>query len=363
MTYTKLPGVYFGESVTTIADTTGSDEVLTFIVQTSSTITSIDDKLTLFTSFDAFNTVATNKGLTKTLAFINKVLAATGHTQFYVYSVKTDTSAGWTAAITSSSHLKENMKFIYYEETASSGSMTLASKISTLATACATCYGLGAFRVSYVIPYGTLAAAITAATSTPAESTIVTQFTSILSGDGNSRVVVLLPDGEDAMMATIINAGYTTEPGYPVVSGNVSTLTYEFTRDQMLTLQNLGVCFLRKERVNGILQYRINLGVNTAFKSSKADGLIFSRAVADQLLREVDEAVEPFIKEGETTSNLTFVQTAVDGVVAEFVTDELVKKDGTKLTVVDSGNMTFGVTGTITTTKSLIAIDVAVTIA
>ena len=362
MTYSKLPGVYFGETVTTIADTTSMDEVLTFIVQTSSTISSIDDKLTLFTSYDAFETVATNKGLTKTLAFINKVLGATGHKQFYVYSVKTDTSTGWTDAIESSSQYKENKKFIYYEETKSSNNMTIASKISTLATACNSCYELGAFRVAYVIPYGTLADAITTASTTPAESTIVTQFTSLCSGTGSSRIVLLLPDGEDAMMSTIINAGYTMEPGYPLLSGSISGLTYNFTRAQMLTLQNLGVCFIRPERIQGEFQYRINLGVNMAFKDSKSDGLIFSRAVVDELLYNVDIAINSFIKDKETDSNIAFVQTAVDGVVSDFVDEQLVKQSGTSLTVVDSGNMAFGVTGQVTTIKPLAVIDVGITV-
>jgi len=363
MTFSKLPGIYFGETVNTIASETGDEEVLTFIVQTNSTLTNIDDQLTLFTSYDAFKTIAAGKGLTKTLSFINKVLAATGHTQFYVYSVKTNTSAGWTNAVTSSSHLKENKKFIYYEETPSGSNTTLATKISALTSACTTCYGLGAFRVAYIIPYGTISDAITnAETGTPSETTVVNTFTSLLTGDGSSRIVMIMPDGEDAITSTIINAGYTTEPGFPVVSGNIPSLQYNFNREQMLTLQNLGVCFAKPERVEGLIQYRINLGVNTAFKSSAADGLIVSRAIADELLSQVDMACEPFIKDKDSAANIVFVQTAVDGVVSEFVSEGLVTSDGTKLTVVDTGNMTFGISGKITTVKSLVAIDVNVTI-
>ena len=56
MTYSKLPGVYYSETVTTLASDTSLDEVLTFIVQTSTAISSIDDKLTLYGGLNENNT-------------------------------------------------------------------------------------------------------------------------------------------------------------------------------------------------------------------------------------------------------------------------------------------------------------------
>lgn len=354
--------MYFGETVTSLASEVDSGEILTFIVQTSTAISSIDDKLTLFETFDAFNTVANNKGLTKTLAFINDVLAATGHTRFYVYSVKTDTSAGFQAAVNSSSALKECQKFIYLEETASAQANPITAKISALNTACTNCYQFGAFRTAYVIPYATITAAVTAASSTPAETTVVSTFTTMLSGDGSGRIIMILPDGYSAMMSTIINVGIEQDAGRPVVTGNPGTLTYTFTREQMITLQNLGVIFIRPDRVNGTMEYHINLGVTTSFKNSSADGLLISRLTADELLRQVDLAVRPFILDRENDANIVFVQSAVDAVVADFIEEGYVTST-TGLTVSDAGNSTFAINGIITTTKSLIAIEVNTKIA
>lgn len=354
--------MYFGETVTSLASVVDSGEILTFIVQTSTAISSIDDKLTLFETFDAFNTVANNKGLTKTLEFIKDLLDATGHTRFYVYSVKTDTSAGFQAAVNSSSALKECQKFIYLEENASAQANPITAKISALNTACTNCYQFGAFRTAYVIPYATITAAVTAASSTPAETTVVSTFTTMLSGDGSGRIIMILPDGYSSVMSTIINVGIEGDAGHPVLSGNPGSLTYTFTREQMITLQNLGVIFIRPERVNGMIEYHINLGVTTSFKSSAADGLLISRLTADELLRQVEVAVRPFILDRESDSNVVFVQAAVDDVIADFIDEGYVDSE-TRLTVSDAGNMTFAIQGIIKTIKSLVAIEVNTTIA
>ena len=363
MTYNKLPGIYFSETVTSIATDLDSSDVLTFIVQTSTEISSIDNKLTHFDSFDAFSTIATDKGLPKTLQFINDVLAATGHTEFYVYSVKTDTADGFKAAINSSSQYEENQKFIYFEETKSAQANGISAKSLSLATACHECYEFGSFRIAYVVPYGTIMDAVTnKAEGVTNESAVVTAFTSILTGSGDSRLVMILPDGYSAMMSTIINVGYNVDAGYPVVSGDVGTLLFDFTRAQMLTLQNLGVCFLRRERVNRVDEYHVNLGVTTAFKSNTADQLLVARSIVDELLRQIKIRVRPFVLDKEMESNVAFVQTAVDEVVNEFVVNGDVLLAGTVLTVVDAGNMTFNITGSVQTIKSIVAINVDTTI-
>ena len=115
MTLDKLTGVYFDETVSTVVnDIEPTNEILQFIVQTSSTIASLDDQLVL-TNLSSFKTAVSGKGLTNTTDMIEYLLNATGHTKFYVYSVKTDTDAGWQAAVTTSQLYKEVKKVIYFE--------------------------------------------------------------------------------------------------------------------------------------------------------------------------------------------------------------------------------------------------------
>ena len=359
MTLDKLTGVYFDETVSTVVnDIEPTNEILQFIVQTSSTIASLDDQLVL-TNLSSFKTAVSGKGLTNTTDMIEYLLNATGHTKFYVYSVKTDTDAGWQAAVTTSQLYKEVKKVIYLEETASSNSFKIENKMASMITGCATCATYGAFRIAYVIPAGTINAAITAASSTPAETTLMTTFSSIMDGIHNGRLCVVLPDNYKNIMATIAIKEYFEEVGYGDIYGEISELTYKLTKEQVLALRNLGVIVPRVRYVEGTWHYEIELGVTTNWNNDKADGLLVARTITDELLRDVDNAVRPFVKEAEHEANEGFVQTAVDNVVATYVKNKYVKSDGTKLSVADTGNLSFNITGGVKPTRTLAVINVS----
>jgi hypothetical protein len=130
----------------------------------------------------------------------------------------------------------------------------------------------------------------------------------------------------------------------------------------MLTLQNIGVLFVRPERLQGINQYRINLGVTTSFKESSADGLIVCRTTVDAMLRRIAFEGQAFVKAKESESNLAVFNSVISGIIGDFAAEESVNRNGTKLTASDAGNSTFTVTGTIQPIKSVIAIEVNTTI-
>ena len=359
----ELSGIYFGETVSTIASDTDEEEELCFLVQTSTAIASLDNTLTYYTSIDTFKTDTTGKGLTDTVAFIETVLSLANKTNFYVYSIKTNTAAGFQEAVNCSADIKEIRKVIYYEENTIDNDLALASKMSALATACHNCYKYGAFRIAFVVPANTIAEAVEDAENVAPETTVVTTFTSLLTGDGDGRLAVILPDKEANIMATIVASPFDQDAGKGNILGTPGALTYNFSRTQMKTLLNLGVIFIRTKRERGQLYYRIEGGITTSFKSGKADGTISARQTADELLHQVDIGLTNLINDKEHANNLSDAQTVCDDVIADFVENMYVTQDGTNLTVADTGNMKFSVSGQITTIKPLRTIDVNTVIA
>ena len=130
----------------------------------------------------------------------------------------------------------------------------------------------------------------------------------------------------------------------------------------MKTLLNLGVIFIRPRRAGTTTQYKLEGGISTGFKSGKADGTLSARQTADELLHNVDIALETLINDKEHAANVEFAQSSCDEVIADFVGNKYVTKSGTKLKVVDAGNMKFNVSGTIETIKPLRTIEVNTTI-
>lgn len=354
----ELSGIYFGETVSTITSSTTEDEDLCFLVQTSTAIETLDNQLKYYTNIEDFKTDVQDKGLTKTTEFIEAVLALAGRNRFYVYSIKTDTAAGFKEAVTCSTDIKEIRKVIYFEETASTQQNSLSTKMNALASACHDVYKYGAFRIAYVIPKATIEAAVAAAENVLPATTVVNTFQTLLTGDGDGRLAIMVPDQEANVMATIEASPFYQDAGKNNLLGTVGELKYKFTREQMKTLLNLGVMFIRSRRISGTIQYRLEGGISTSFKNGKADGTLSARQTADELLHQCDIALDVLINDEDQLNNVAFAQTAVDDVVGNFIAGQYVTESGTNLTVNDAGNMKFTITGEIETVKPLRTIEV-----
>lgn len=359
MTNTRLNGVYFTETSGNTTEYT-QDQVPLFIVQTSTAIATIDAKLTHYTSFSAFETIATNKGLAKTLAYMEQILLEYNSTEFYVYSVKTDTATTFSDLIKETAHLTDITSVIYVEETKSANANTISDKITAIKNGVVDNATYGTFRIAYVIPYGTVSDAVTnKASGVTSESAVITSLTSILTGTGNGRMCVALPD-ENAgiVVGKCLATPYNVDPGFTGVNSNVTASSYVFNNTEMISLQNLGVLFLRKETVQGVLLYRIEAGVTTSFKESSNDGLILCRKIVDEVLRNVKWEAEGLVKDNETSDNVNNLQGATNFVINKFVSEGSVIRDGTSLSASAAGDMGFRITGGVKPVRSIQTIDV-----
>ena len=363
MVLDKLTGVYFDETVDTIvSDVEPLDEKIQFIIQTSSAIASLDHQL-VYTSIADFQTAVSGKNLTKTTEFIEYIASQTGHTSFFVYSVKTDTAAGWKEAVMSSELHKEIKKVFYFEENASSNNNTFKQKMSAIISGCDDCFKSGAFRRAYGIPYATVTAAVAADSNTAPAATVTTTMTAQVNGLASGKLSVLVPEFYLEQAAKIVSSEYYEEIGKgTIATSETDSRTYPLDKTQILTLRNAGIVVPRPFYRNGRYEYEIELGVTTSWDDDKADGLIVARTIADELLREVDINASTMIKDAEHEGNVEFIQTCVDDVIADFVKNKYVNSNGTKLTVVDNGDLTFNISGKITPTRTLVAINVNTTL-
>lgn len=171
-------------------------------------------------------------------------------------------------------------------------------------------------------------------------------------------------------MARICCTPHNVEPGYLVYrSVTTDNIFHKRLKEDMLDLQNAGIIFNRYEQVNGKKYPRINLCVSASFTNSQdrpADSLFHARFNADDLLREIFEVCFTQIKNNETGTNLAYLQTLIDVVVNNRVTnDEVVDyndatEKGTKLVVQEAINEPYNlvVTGQIQPVKCTIAIRV-----
>lgn len=358
MTSSRLPGMYFQETVQNITNAE-KDYVPLFLIQTSTAIADLDEQITHYTGFDAFETKVAEKGLTYTSAMIEQVLQEYGNTEFYVYSIKTDTITGFTNAIKATSHLQNVKSITYIEETASANANKITDKIGAIKAGLIDNATNGVFREGFIIPYGTVSAAVEDAENTAPEAACITSLTSILTGEGHGRICCILPDeNAGTCVGKCISANYDEEPGYTAIQSTLQTSTYNFDKTQMLTLENLGVIFIRLELLRGNIIPRINLGVTTGFKSNTADQLLVSRTIADEILRQIEYEGTPFVKAKEVESNVTVLQTVVDGIIDNFTKNESIIAEETAITVTDAGNSIFTITGTIKPIRSVIAIEV-----
>jgi hypothetical protein len=366
MAYEKLPGVYFTETIGSV--TTTSTTTPLFIIQTSTEIESIDEQYVKFTNLTAFKTVATDKGLTETINFIEETLNEAGmiNNEFYVYSVKTDTAANFTKILVDSSHMNEIRDVFYFEETKSANANTINAKLGALKTGCNTCYTNGVTRIAYVVPYGTITDAVeNKASGTTDEAACIAALTTTINGINSGRIACILPDYPGAVAGRILAAQYNEEIGYPVINTAISTPAYNFTTSDMISLQNKGILFIRGEMIKGSYVYRVNLGVSTAFSGNGADGLLLSRRVCDEVLNQVKYACDDFVKTpNDIEGGLVTLQVDIDNVLGRFIDNgEIVEADSELLVTEGSDVYTFNVSGQIKPIKSTIAINVNTNIA
>lgn len=352
MVYGKLPGVYFTETVSTIS--TPSNKAPLFIVENSKALATVDNQLISYNNLEAFKAVFTDTAYADIVEFIEAALteAGTQNSKFYVYKNTTGTAASFTSILVDSSNVEEIEDVFYLEGVEGSGSNTFAAKVGGLKSGANTCYTNGVNRICYAIP------AITAAGETPAA--VITAMQSIVSGVDSGRIAFIIPDYAGAIAGRVIAANYNEEIGYAPFNTDVSTPEYNFSYSEMVQLQDMGVMFARGERLRGATVYRVNLGVSSAFISDAADGLLISRRIADELLREVKVACDAFVKApNDIEEGLQGLQVDIDNVIDRFITAREVFEDGTEL-IVEEGNTVydFQVNGTIKPIKSTIAINV-----
>lgn len=363
MTSTKRSGVYFSETVTNEAAEYEQPRVPLFMVQTSTAIADLDEKITYYTGTEAFETAVTGKGLTQTVKYIKQVLNECGQTEFYVYSIKTDTATGFTNAIKSTAHLEDVTSITYVEEAKSAQANDIAAKIAAIKAGLDDNYANGIFRMGFVVPYGTVSDAVDNASSTTDEAACITSLTSILSGSGSGRICVPLPDtNAGIVVGKCIATEYDENPGYEYVTTAPATSEYNFDNTQLLTLQNLGVMVLVKETNMGVTSYRIDEGVTTAFKSNAADGYYVDRATVDEFLREVRAICRPYVKAKESAATVSAINGEIGSLIKDFVAEESIVNAGTKITVRDGGNNTLYVTGKVQPVGTVHTIEVGVTI-
>ena len=170
-------------------------------------------------------------------------------------------------------------------------------------------------------------------------------------------------------IARICCTPYNTEPGFYKYRSVEPDTFHKRTKERMLSLQNAGIIFNRDEQVNGKKLPRINLCVSCSFGTNTdrpADSLFHARFNSDDLLREVFEVCYTQIKANESETNIAYLQTRINKLVNDRVTnEEMIKYDdrteiGTKLTVVESLEEPYNliVTGQIQPVKCTIAIKV-----
>ena len=352
MVYGKLPGVYFTETVSTIS--TPSNKAPLFIVENSKALATVDNQLISYNNLEAFKAVFTDTAYKDIVDFIEAALteAGTQNSKFYVYKNTTGTAASFTNILVDSSNVEEIEDVFYLEGVEGSGSNTFAAKVGGLKSGANTCYTNGVNRICYVIP------AVTLEDSTNNE--VITGMTTILNGIDSGRIAPIVPDYAGAIAGRVIAANYNEEIGYAPFNTDVSTPEHNFTYSEMVQLQDMGVMFVRGERLRGATVYRVNLGVSSAFASDAADGLLISRRIADELLREVKVACDAFVKApNDIEEGLQGLQVDIDNVIDRFITAREVFEDGTEL-IVEEGNTVydFQVNGTIKPIKSTIAINV-----
>ena len=364
MTYNDLPGVRFTETVSTEDKGYEQTKYPLFIIQTSTAIAALDNKVTQFSSFKTFKQIVNGKNLDKTVIAMNKILSEAENNQFYVYSVKIDLEDGFRNFLNDITHLDDIQDVIYFEEATASQTNPINTKIKAILSALENNATKGTFRRAIIIPYATVHnAVLNKEENVRTEDAVMSSLTTAISGVASGRIIVVLPDIGYCNQASgkIVATPFNEDPGYTAVNVDADQLEYNFTYEEMITLQNLGIVFVKEEKVQGVKQFRINLGVTTSFREDKADGLIKQRATADELLRRCKYEADYYVKIPEADNLKTFLQNDVNDVIKEMV-DDFYISNKTKLTVNTNEEHFLELSGDIYPYGSIYAVKVNTTI-
>lgn len=165
------------------------------------------------------------------------------------------------------------------------------------------------------------------------------------------------------------------EAGYVVFNTIPAGYFKERTPSQQLSLQTNGVVICRDEYSGATFYPKILLGVSTCFGNNvndrPADALDSNRRIADYVLEQVFDACYPQVKARETRTQLVKLQTRVNNIVYNAVSNGLVvdynestNPEGTQLTVDEADDNPYAmvVTGQIQPMNCTIAINVEATI-
>lgn len=188
-----------------------------------------------------------------------------------------------------------------------------------------------------------------------------------------SRLGLIEPLLYGKTVARICCTPNNTEPGYFTYRSVTEDTFLKRTKEDALELQKKGIIFNRDEFINGNKYPKINLCVAVSFNetnSRPADSLFHARFNSDDLLREVFEACYTQVKANETATNIAYLQTRINKIVNDRVSNEEMVKynektnEGTKLTVTTSNEDPYSlfVTGQIQPVKCTIAIEVQATV-
>ena len=334
MVFNKIPGVYLDEVVDYELSGVGS-KIPVFIGKTGNSGTSaykVDGSVALkFSSYDDLNkaTTAGGIGLTNDL---NKVLKEffdeaklkqpddIGVPYVYVIDVGAGTDRdAWLAAIeTAFSKIDasimafsgtENIQFIPEGETD-----PVSYSVVDLAKA---------VRVAIETRTNTFELWNAFFTKKDATDEQLIALTDATNGVQKSRIGIVEWDNYrfGKSIARICLTPFNQEPGFlPYRSVDAGTFPKR-TMAQKLALQNAGIIFNHDEMYNGEFNPRMNICFASSFAATNkpADAMFHARFIADELLKDIYEAVYPFIKSNDTASNLVKIQVKVDTVVDEYI--------------------------------------------
>ncbi len=169
-------------------------------------------------------------------------------------------------------------------------------------------------------------------------------------------------------VARICLTPFNQEPGFIKYRSVEAGEFPERNLAQKLALQNAGIIFNHDEMYSDEMNPRMNICLATSYAATNkpADAMFHARFIADSLLKDIYEAVYPFIKANDTASNLVKIQVKIDTVIDEYIRNGdciSFNKDtglGTRLIAQASNKDPYDVeiVGSIQPVNAILAIDV-----
>ena len=182
-------------------------------------------------------------------------------------------------------------------------------------------------------------------TSTSVDKPLIA-LTNNESGIQRRRISIIEPYLFGKTVARICLTPYNIEPGFYEYRSVTPGTFIDRTPAEQLALQDAGIIFNRDEVLTSETYPKINLAVTTAFASNPrpADALLHARCNADNLLLKVFDTIYPQIKNNETATNFSYLQTQIDKLIDdEIEAENMIKYDektgeGTRLLLAESDN-------------------------